>query len=169
MTNSTHRRYNAKTLAGGLVATLGLVAAASLVDSPAAPAQAASAASVVSAGQNTTVQQHTDAPGELFRRTELYFGSQRPKGAPVTEGQFDRFVDKVVTPRFPDGLTQLTGEGQFNGSTGPIEEKSFVVILFYPVDDKQADREIEEIREAYKDRFQQESVLRADSRDLISF
>lgn len=159
MLNSNSRRL-VTVGAGGVVATLGLVTATSFAGPPAgAPA-----------AQNTvTVQQSADAPGTPFRRTELYFGSQRPKGAPVSEGQFDRFVDKVVTPRFPDGLTQLTGEGQFNGSTGPIEEKSFVVILFYPVDDKQANREIEEIRAAYKDRFEQESVLRADSQDKVSF
>ncbi len=125
MTNSNYRRFTVKTVAGGVVATLGLVAASSFADSPGSAPVA----------QAATVRQSSDAPGELFRRTELYFGSQRPKGAPVSDGQFDRFVDKVVTPRFPDGLTQLTGEGQFNGSTGPIEEKSFVVILLYPVDD----------------------------------
>lgn len=160
MTTSNSRRLATKMVVGGFVATLGLATATSFAG-PSAPAPAVQPAA--------TVQQHTDAPGALLRRTELYFGSQRPKGAPVSEGQFDRFVDKVVTPRFPDGLTQLTGQGQFNGSAGPIEEKSFVVILFYPFDDKQADREIEEIREAYKTRFQQESVLRADSQDKVSF
>ena len=142
-------------LAGGaLVATLGLTTA-----NASAPATLQAA---------TISQTVTQAPGSTFLRTELYFGSQKPKGQ-VTPGQFDWFVDKVVTPRFPDGLTQLTGKGQFLGSGGPIEEKSFVLILLYPVNDKQANQEIEEIRTSYKVLFQQESVLRADSRDLVSF
>lgn len=108
-------------------------------------------------------------PGSLFVRTELYFGTDRKKGPDVTVHQFNRFVDEVVTPRFPDGLTQLQGSGQFLGSAGPIEEKSYVIVLLYPRDDSSANREIEEIRTLYKEAFAQESVLRADSVDRVSF
>jgi hypothetical protein len=141
---------------GGGLATAGLVAATSFAtpDSP-------------RAGQKT--EYAGLPPGQFFKRTELYFGSERPDGSEVTDEQFDAFVDSTVTPRFPDGLTQLTGEGQFLGATGPIEEKSFVVILLYPFDDRQASREIEQIRTAYKVKFKQESVLRADSQDRVSF
>ena len=107
--------------------------------------------------------------GETFLRTELYFGSEKP-GPDVTKEQFDRFVDGEVTPRFPDGLTSLAGYGQFKGSDGEIvEELSFVLILLYPPDDKEANGEIEEIRAAYERAFDQESVLRVDSRELVSF
>jgi hypothetical protein len=70
----------------------------------------------------------------------------------------------VITPRFPDGLTLLSGHGQFRNSAGVIvEEKSFLLILLYPVEDFRASsRRIERIRTLYKERFQQESVLRAD-------
>jgi hypothetical protein len=78
-------------------------------------------------------------------------------------------VNDVVTPRFPDGLTELVGKGQWNGSTGPIEEESHVLVLLYPLDDRGANKEIEEIRRAYKKAFQQESVLRSDSLDRVSF
>ncbi len=107
--------------------------------------------------------------GETFLRTELYFGSEKP-GADVTKEQFDGFVDGEVTPRFPDGLTSLAGYGQFKGSDGEIvEERSFVLILLYPPDDKEANGEIEEIRAAYERAFDQESVLRVDSRERVSF
>lgn len=108
--------------------------------------------------------------GDLWRRTELYFGSQKPDGAAVTEAEFEEFVDEIVTPRFPDGLTLLTGYGQFRNSANVIvEEQSFVMILLYPRDDKAAGAEIEEIRTAYKDAFAQESVLRVDSLERVSF
>ena len=101
--------------------------------------------------------------GDRFFRTELYFGSSRP-GGEVTEAEFKEFLDQCVTPRFPDGLTLLTGFGQFRGSNGVIaQERSMLLILLYPV---LAWREssvlIEEIRDAYKRIFQQESVLRSD-------
>jgi hypothetical protein len=105
-----------------------------------------------------------------FYRTELYFGSERPDGSEVTEKQLERFVDDEVTPRFPDGLTLLTGQGQFRDSSGEIvEEHSYVLILFYPPNDKEANDEIEEIREDYKRAFEQESVLRVDDLDEVSF
>jgi hypothetical protein len=48
--------------------------------------------------------------GDEFVRTELFFGLSRPGGR-ITERQFERFVDAEVTPRFPDGLTLLSGRG----------------------------------------------------------
>ncbi len=110
-------------------------------------------------------------PGTTFVRTELYFGTDRPgKDPDVSDTQFARFVARVVTPRFPDGLTQLAGRGQFLSADGTlIREKSFVIILFYPPSDAAANGEIEEIRTLYTKAFDQESVLRADSRDRVSF
>lgn len=108
--------------------------------------------------------------GDLWRRTELYFGTEQSDGTPVTEAEFAQFVDDVITPRFPDGLTLLTGYGQFrNAEAVIIEEQSFVLILLYPRDDKEANGEIEEIRALYKDAFEQESVLRVDSVGRVSF
>jgi Protein of unknown function (DUF3574) len=108
-------------------------------------------------------------PGTRFARTELYFGTDRKDDPDVSEAQFNRFVDRIVTSRFPDGLTQIRADGQFRGTGGIVEEKSFVIILLYPLDDSSANREIEDIRRAYKVMFDQESVLRADSVDQISF
>jgi hypothetical protein len=108
--------------------------------------------------------------GEDFNRTELYFGSEKPDGSEVTEEEFEQFVDDEATPSFPDGLTTLTGEGQFRGSDGAmVEERSFVLILLYPPDDTEANAEIEELREDYKSEFEQESVLRVDSSERVSF
>ena len=71
---------------------------------------------------------------------------------------------QLITPRFPDGLTLLKGNGQFRGEDGVIiKEDSFVLILLYPLEDfRDSSRKINVIRERYKDQFQQESVLRVD-------
>jgi uncharacterized protein DUF3574 len=108
--------------------------------------------------------------GEIWARTELFFGTSRPDGTTVTDKRFERFLDEAVTPRFPDGLTLLTGLGQFKNSNGVIiQERSKVLILLYPLDDGGASNRIEAIREIYKQTFQQESVLRVDSRAGVSF
>ncbi|WP_173126026.1 DUF3574 domain-containing protein [Kibdelosporangium persicum] len=109
-----------------------------------------------------TVEQ---TPGEPYKRTELYFGGSRPDGSPITPADFEVFLDKEVTPAFPDGLTWLEAHGQWMGG----KEDSYVLILLYPYDKREANREIEEIRTDYKTQFQQQSVLRADSVERVSF
>jgi hypothetical protein len=110
------------------------------------------------------------SPGEVWGRTELYFGSNKPDGTVVTEQEFKQFLDTEITPRFPDGLTLLTGFGQFRNSQGVIvQERSMVLILLYPLQRSDANQKIEEIRSRYKEMFQQESVLRVDSLAKVSF
>jgi hypothetical protein len=102
--------------------------------------------------------------GDPFFRTELFFGSQKPDGTFVTEAEFQQFLNDEITPRFPDGLTLLTGLGQFRGSSGVIQrERSMLLILLYPTGAaRKANQNIEQIRAIYERNFQQESVLRAD-------
>jgi Protein of unknown function (DUF3574) len=99
-----------------------------------------------------------------FARTELFFGTEKPDGSAVTDEEFRAFLDSQITPRFPDGLTLLKGDGQFRNSEGLIiKEESFVLILLYPVETfRDSSKRIESIRRCYLKTFQQESVLRAD-------
>lgn len=111
---------------------------------------------------------------EPFVRTELFFGTDRLNGAGVSREEFQRFLRKEITPRFPDGLTLLTGTGQFRdpGSNRVIREKSLVLILLYPPGAwKECNEKIEQIRRAYKVWFKQQSVLRVDDPRpvLVSF
>lgn len=108
--------------------------------------------------------------GEVWKRTELYFGTAKPDGSEVTPDEFERFSEKEITGAFPDGFTELTAKGQFKGADGRIvREHSFVVIVLYPFTAREANREIEAIRTDYKRLFQQESVLRTDSVETVSF
>ncbi len=107
--------------------------------------------------------------GELFSRTELFFGLSRAGGPDVTEAEFQHFVDSEVTPRFPDGLTLLGGKGQFKDSTGTVvREGAKLLVLLYRFD-QESNRAVEEIRDEYKRDFQQESVLRVDEQTCVSF
>ena len=88
----------------------------------------------------------------------------------MTDAEFTNFMDREITPRFPDGLTLLTGYGQFLSSTGAlIKERSKVLILLYPAGTAAANQSIQEIREKYKAMFKQESVLRVDGYAVVSF
>lgn len=101
---------------------------------------------------------------EKFIRTELYFGRNIPTGGTVSETDWQRFVDEVVTTRFPDGLTVLDADGQWRGKDGKIaREESKVIVLLYPRKQRKAmNLKIEEIRAEYKKRFLQEAVMRID-------
>jgi Protein of unknown function (DUF3574) len=101
---------------------------------------------------------------ELFSRTELFFGSLRADKPPVSEQDFLGFLDGTITPLFPNGLTLLTGLGQFLNAQGVIQqEQSWLLILLYPLGERQDNNgKIEAIRAEYKKAFEQESVLRSD-------
>jgi hypothetical protein len=107
--------------------------------------------------------------GQLLHRTELYFGLARPGGI-VTEEEFQAFLDAVITPRFPDGLTVLSAKGQFREATSatPSKEDAKILILLYPFS-RWTNRAVEEIRQSYKARFGQQSVLRVDEVSCVSF
>ncbi|MGH2416156.1 MAG: DUF3574 domain-containing protein, partial [Microcystaceae cyanobacterium] len=92
---------------------------------------------------------------------DLFFG-----GGEVSEAQFQSFVDNVITPRFPAGLTIFDADGQFLNSTGTlVEEQSKGVTLIFD-DTQENETSINEIVENYLQQFQQESVLVAVNEDV---
>jgi hypothetical protein len=109
------------------------------------------------------------AASSLMARLELLFGMSRKDAAPVSDEEWQSFVDQEVTPRFPDGLTILQGYGQWRSGSGAIiKEYSRVLMIWYqPMTDSET--RIEAIRAAYKARFKQESVMRVDSFSCVSF
>ena len=107
--------------------------------------------------------------GAMFMRTELLFGMSRSSGPDITESEFQSFIDDQVTPRFPDGLTVLNGKGQFRDSSSTIvQEKAKLLILLYPFT-RTSSKKVDEIRSEYLTMFQQESVLRTDEEQCVSF
>jgi len=101
-------------------------------------------------------------------RTELYFGLSKSGGV-VTEAEWQDFLDREITPNFPDGLTLADVHGQWKNSAGTIvKEKTKMVIILHP-NRPRADEAIERIRKAYRQRFGQESVLMAQWSAEASF
>jgi Protein of unknown function (DUF3574) len=105
---------------------------------------------------------------QAFARTELIFGTARRDGA-VTEAEFNTFLDDVVTPLFPDGLTVTRAEGRFKGEDGvTIKEDSYILVLLYPAEGLSTSRaNVDLIRREYMRQHQQESVLRVDDPFLV--
>jgi len=106
---------------------------------------------------------------ERLRTAQLFLG-QNINGKPgVTDVDFRKFVDEELTPRFPDGLTILNGGGQWRGSENQlIREASKVVVIVLPAKGDAGDR-IDAVRGAYKQRFQQDSVLLVTQVSCVSF
>ncbi len=102
-------------------------------------------------------------------RLELYFGTSKKDGSTVSDGEWGNFLDEEVTPRFPDGLTVLRGYGQWRNSQGAIAKEGSIVLVILYFPSEESETKIEDVRAAYKDRFNQESVMRVDSANCVSF
>ncbi|MEU9301606.1 DUF3574 domain-containing protein [Streptomyces sp. NPDC048269] len=114
---------------------------------------------------------HTDV-GEPYQETRLYFGTERPDvRQTIGEREFMRFLDREITPAFPEGLTVHEGFGQWRGKDGKaVRGTSYEVVLLYP--EKEAEERsarIEKIRQAYEDQYRQDSVGRSDDKVHAEF
>jgi len=90
---------------------------------------------------------------------ELLFGRNIGDRTGVSERSFAAFVDEEVTPRFPSGLTILDGRGQYRDTgRGAIVREPSKVILIAVKDEEQTRRSLAAVAEAYKRRFDQQSV-----------
>jgi hypothetical protein len=93
-------------------------------------------------------------------RDVLYFGRNRPGGGAVTDEEWQSFLDQVLTPRFPAGLTVVAATGQWKGKSGLVEQERSDVVTVFHSGDEAARRAVMEVVVEYKRRFRQEAVLR---------
>lgn len=104
--------------------------------------------------------------------TQLYFGLG-PADAPekgVSEAAWRDFLDKEVTPRFPDGLSVLDVYGQWQGKNekAPERIRSKMLVIDYPKT-PQNTAKIEAIRAAWKQKTGDQSVLKVTQPADVSF
>ena len=100
---------------------------------------------------------------------QLFMGRGGPDGEVVNDSAWDTFLDEEVTPRFPEGLTVLDGQGQWRGSDGVIkkERSKLLIILAPPGSD--ARQMLDAISQEYKRRFGQEAVLQTLDETCTAF
>jgi hypothetical protein len=140
---------------GNTFALLAMVACAGRPASMAAPAPVVTAACAV--GDTALV------------RDVVYFGRNRPGGGTVSDPDWRRFLDEVVTPRFPYGLTVVDATGQWRGQTGVVEQERSEIVTVFHAGDPASRQAIADVAAEYKRRFQQEAVLRERSATCARF
>ncbi|MFL9584498.1 DUF3574 domain-containing protein [Stenotrophomonas sp. AB1(2024)] len=110
-------------------------------------------------------------------RSELYFGvgeesgaSERTQTDAISEAQWREFLDKQVTPRFPDGLTVFDAYGQwlFRGAKEPNRLRTKVLVVLHE-NTPQRRADIEAIRLAWKQATKHQSVLWSQQAVEVSF
>jgi hypothetical protein len=107
-----------------------------------------------------------------YIKTELYFGLNIPDGRRIEDPDFELFIDTCLSPRFPEGLTILHAQGQWQDtSTQKVDkEDSRIVVLLYPRKSRKAKSAlIEQVRGSYQKAFNQQAVMRVDMPTKTSF
>ncbi|MFJ4246582.1 Protein of unknown function [Pseudomonas helmanticensis] len=122
---------------------------------------------------SSTLQGDAARPAQAqWLRTELYFsvGAIDGKEGAVSPARWREFLDKEVTPRFPDGFSVLDAYGQWRdkGAKEP-ERLSTKVIVILHENSAQRSSDIEAIRLAYKRITGDLSVLRLSQPAEVSF
>ncbi|HVZ83110.1 MAG TPA: DUF3574 domain-containing protein [Terracidiphilus sp.] len=104
--------------------------------------------------------------------TKLYFGlgpADHPEQG-VSEAAWREFLDREVTPRFPDGLSVVDVYGQWQGKGQAMPERlrSKMLIIDYP-DTAENRAKVDAIRAAWKQKTGDQSVLRVTGPVDVSF
>jgi hypothetical protein len=122
---------------------------------------------------SSTLQGDAARPAQAqWLRTELYFsvGSIDGQAGAVNPARWREFLDKEVTPRFPDGFTVLDAYGQWSdhGAKEPERLSTKVIVILHENSAKNGNN-IEAIRLAYKRITGDLSVLRLSQPAQVSF
>jgi hypothetical protein len=107
--------------------------------------------------------------GSAMRRVELVFGLSRKDKPDITQEAWQTFLEREVTPRFPDGLTVLVGNGQWRNGDGRTVREPARLLLVWAAPAADLSGRIEAVREAWKREHSQESVLRAEAASCVAF
>ncbi|HKT29101.1 DUF3574 domain-containing protein [Dyella sp.] len=136
--------------------------------------QLAACATTPAPAVSSTLQGDTAHPAQTqgWVDTRLFFGlgpADHPEQG-ISEAQWRAFLDKEVTPRFPDGLSVIDVYGQWQGKqeTTPERLHSKMLVIYYP-DTSDNRSKIDAIRAAWKQRTGDQSVLRVTQPADVSF
>jgi hypothetical protein len=103
-------------------------------------------------------------------RAELIFGRGLKSGGVVAEPAWRRFVDREITPRFPDGFTVLDARGQWRGAGAATIRREPSKVLLVAMPNRAGERaRLAEIADAYKRRFAQDAVVTLLTPSCVSF
>jgi Protein of unknown function (DUF3574) len=140
---------------GRALAPLVLVAGCAAPPAPSAPPLASAAAAAEPAPYACLLPSE-----QRMLVAELFFGRDRAGRSIVGDAEWTDFLNTVITPNFPDGLTVFDGYGQSrNPQTGVIGRSPRVKIVLIAVNrSPDLPNRLTAVIEAYKTRFNQRSV-----------
>lgn len=101
-----------------------------------------------------------DCPDGLtkFNKVSLYFGTSTNEGI-ITNEEWSNFLDEIVTPNFPEGMTIHDTYGQWKRPDGGIvKEPGKVIVHIYDINEDKSEN-INAIINGFKERFQAQSVI----------
>jgi len=90
---------------------------------------------------------------------QLFFGQSIKNRGPVTQKEWNAFLKRTVTPRFPDGFTVYDAYGQWRDSeTHHVTREKSKVIVIATADTAPVRANITDVSDAYRKLFHQQSV-----------
>lgn len=112
---------------------------------------------LISACQSNIIN---DCPDGLtkFNKVSLYFGTSTNEGI-ITNEEWSNFLDEIVTPNFPEGMTIHDTYGQWKRPDGDIvKEPGKVIVHIYDINEDKSEN-IKAIINGFKERFKAQSVI----------
>jgi hypothetical protein len=112
-----------------------------------------------------------NVPEHDWIRTEIYFGLSQRNGKPISNEAWLRFANRSLSSAFPDGFTVIRGAGEWTDKNHRhFKESTRVLVVVYPKAGAQAiDEAIRKVVDQYIREFNQDAVLRVDSKADVSF
>jgi len=102
--------------------------------------------------------------------TELYFGQTRPNGSMITEAEWNGFKDTHISKVFTLGSTTTRATGSwYDPDTHKLISEPTYVVSYFHKKSPLISRQIDTLRNLYKNMFQQQSILRVDRKVQASF
>lgn len=117
---------------------------------------------------------HADTPPcpagtDRWTEYRLFFGRSQGTSEVVTDEAWREFLAVEVTPRFPDGLSVMDAAGQWRDASGTIVRERSKLVLILAEPGASGMQRTDEIAQAYRQTFGQESVLRVVTTACVSF
>jgi hypothetical protein len=102
-------------------------------------------------------------------KLELFFGGNIGSATGVSDADWRRFLADEVTPRFPDGFSVVDVQGQYRNAAGMVIAEESRELMVIVASARDGAGKANAIRDAYKTRFRQESVLLVQSQVCAAF
>ena len=96
--------------------------------------------------------------GPKYVKTEMYFGRNMLDGTNVSNDEFHKFLNEIMTPLFPMGLTVYSTNGQMFDGKQIVKELSFVVMVVHEPTVAYNNNVVKAI-DSYKTRFKTTQVM----------